>query len=371
MTNNLLMLTTGGTIVGQSGIPPDGGHASPAPPKLSAVLEPILRGIREGAWGPNAIGEVHQIDLALVDSSDIVPDHWRQLAELIKRHYDDYAGFIVTHGTNTMGYTCAALSFALPNLGKPVIVTGSQIPYGQPASDALNNLTNAARVAVFPYRGGIRGVVCVFGSHIISGTRAKKNSEFDLDAFQSFSRASIGRIGRTIQVDDKNLDWHHGYLVRGRASPPASADQLEISHQFDSRVLSLTAYPGMSSDLLYAVTAAACSGATPVVRGIVFRAFGAGDVSTELHPCLRELRRLEIPVVVTTQAPNGVSNFRVNAHGQTLARDKLAIPAHDMSIEAMTTKLMWLLGQEKRYDEICALMPADVHGEITVLPERD
>ena len=366
MNNNLLMITTGGTIVGNANPSAEGVDG---PPQLSELLAPTLRDIRESVWGATAVGEVHQTDLTRRDSSDIRPEHWSQLAELIKERYDDYAGFIVTHGTNTMGYTCAALSFALPNLGKPVVVTGSQIPHGQPASDALSNLTNAVRVAVYPYHDGIRGVVCVFGSHIIAGTRAKKNSEFDLDAFQSFSQASIGRIGRLIQIDDANLDRHHSYLARD--TPAATHGvQLAISSRFDSHVLSLTAYPGFSAAVFHAVIAAVCTGERPVVRGIVFRAFGAGDVSEELHSCLHELKDREIPVVVTTQAPNGVSNFRVNEHGKTLARDRLAIPAHDMSIEAMTTKLMWLLGQEKTYDQIRELMQADLHGEITVLPAR-
>ena len=134
-----------------------------------------------------------------MDSSDITPKHWIDLVNLIEVNYDEYDSFIVTHGTNTLGYTCAALSFAFANLNKPVILTGSQVPSGMPGSDALTNLNNAIRVAVWPYHP-VKGIVAVFGSHIITGTRVKKSTEFDYDAFQSFTSASIGRIGRIINI---------------------------------------------------------------------------------------------------------------------------------------------------------------------------
>jgi L-asparaginase len=105
------------------------------------------------------------------------------------------------------------------------------------------------------------------------------------------------------------------------------------------------------------------------MRGIVFRAFGAGDVSTYLHPVFQYLKDSKIPIVVTTQAPNGNSNFAVNQPGILLREDKLAIPAFDMSIESMTTKLMWLLGQGFKYEEITERMLNDIHGEVS--PEED
>lgn len=366
--NDILMLTTGGTIVGNVA---GGTHedAADVQKQLGALLQPTLDSVRS-RWGRNAVGEVVQDEVDNVDSSDIVPRHWSRLAEMICSRYDDFDGFIVTHGTNTMGYTCAALSFALPNLNKPVVVTGSQVPQGQPASDALMNLANAVRVAAYPYEGGIRGVVCVFGSHIISGSRAKKSTDFDLDVFQSFSRGSLGRIGRIIQVNDDNLKMHHEYLTQGANPPALIGENLEVLNRFDRGVLSLTEFPGLDPAVFDRIIDAVCAGNDPAVRGLVFRAFGAGDVSTNLHPCFERLRELGIPVVVTTQAPNGVSNFRVNEPGQMLEAHGLAIPAHDMSIEAITTKLMWLLGQEKAYADIASLMVTDLHGEIRVLPDR-
>ena len=116
-----------------------------------------------------------------LDRSNILPHHWEDLAALIKDKYDDYESFIITHGTNTLGYTCAALSFALPNPAKPIILTGSQVSAWLPGSDAHANLENAVRVAVWKRLGDgppIRGVIAVFGSHIITGTPVTQVSQF-------------------------------------------------------------------------------------------------------------------------------------------------------------------------------------------------
>jgi L-asparaginase len=312
-----------------------------------------------------------------VDSSDIQPEHWTTLAEQIHAQYDDYDGFIITHGTNTMGYTCAALSFAFQNLKKPVVVTGSQIPYGWPGSDALMNLENSLRVVTWPYND-FYGVLCVFGSHIIAGTRAKKATEFDLDAFQSFSSANLGRIGRIISIDESNCAEFNKYASRSNSlnrnfTEARNKDDLIVSSQFDTSILSLTEFPGMSPELFMDIlTRGIEEGASGKkrIRGVVFRAFGAGDVSTQLHPCFEYMAQHGIPAVVTTQAPNGTATFTVNTPGKTLGRHGWAIPAHNMSIEAITTKLAWLLAQELAYDDIVRIMLEDLHGEVTVAPDR-
>ncbi len=362
-----LMLTTGGTIAGN--VAHDEGDSSE---HLDA--EATAQVIESTA---ERLKEIWAVDLSLVprriadvDSSDILPQHWQKLVEAIKETYDEYDGFIVTHGTNTMGYTCAALSFALNNLNKPVVVTGSQIPFGQPASDALMNLDNSLRIAAYPYEGGIRGVVCVFGSHVITGTRAKKSTEFDLDAFTSFSTAELGRIGRIIYMNDDNLKRHHSYLSRGGKQPALFARDLDVENGFDTRILSFSEFPGMSPELFEKTLRTLIEQDEPLIRGVIFRAFGAGDVSTHLHPCFEYLKSMSVPVVVTTQAPNGNSNFRVNDPGLKLAEKELAIPGHDMSIEAITTKLAWLLAQDTPYAKLADAMHEDLHGEITIFPDR-
>lgn len=364
----ILILSTGGTIAGNV-MQSDAVRARnvQAQKGIRAILKPTLEEMSL-KWGLDV--QVFSEEICDEDSSNILPEHWTQLAERIYERYADYDGFVVTHGTNTMGYTCAALSFALPNLSKCVAVTGSQIPYGQPASDAAMNLDNAVRVAAYPWRPGIAGVVCVFGSYIITGTRAKKASEFEIDALRSFGTGELGRIGRIIQINEANLNRHNAYLGK-TAAPALTQLDLRIEARFDTRILSLTEYPGLDPRLLLSIFERHVEG-DGAIGGVILRAFGAGDASTKLLPCFEYLKEHEVPVVVTTQAPNGNSNFMVNDPGHELKQRELAIPAFDMSIEAITTKLAWLLGKEERlsYRETGIRMLEDLHGEITVFSER-
>src|SRR5665213_929174 len=228
-TKKLLILTTGGTIVGNVASKGSDDPRHTDQDELAAILKPTSATL-SGMWGVSF--ELSTYQIADVDSSDITPQHWTELADRILAEYDHYDGFIVTHGTNTMGYTCAALSFALDNLNKPVVVTGAQM-----------NLENALRVALDPYDGGIRGVVCVFGSHIITGTRVKKETEFDLDAFTSFSRGELGRIGRIVAMQPENLLKHHSYLPRTGVDTALLAAVLAVESSFATRILSFTEFP--------------------------------------------------------------------------------------------------------------------------------
>ncbi len=305
-----------------------------------------------------------------VDSSDILPKHWKGLCQHIRDNYDAYDSFIILHGTNTLGYTCSALSFSMANLGKPVVLTGSQIPNEMPGSDAMTNLANSIKVAAWPYAEvQVRGVVAVFGNRIITGTRVKKNTEFDYDAFRSFGTGSIGKIGRMIVYDKVTLANHITYLSKtGAYNIALNADDLKIYNDFDMRIVSLTEFPGMSPDTFVSLVK------NHNTKGFIFRAFGAGDVSKHLRPALEFLREEEIPIVVTTQAPNGNANFQVNEPGQYLKKHGLAIPAYDMSIESQTTKLAWLLAQKRelkiKHADVVREMGLDLHGEMNIMLEQ-
>jgi L-asparaginase len=241
-----------------------------------------------------------------------------------------------------------------------------------PGTDALTNLSNAIRVAVWPREKAnnkqrIRGVIAVFGSHIITGCRVKKDTEFDYDAFKSFGAGAIGRIGRIIHIDENNLEKHLRYL-RSNAFPEASdAETLKVDDDFEMNIASLTEFPGMNYHFFETLVR------ENDVQGFILRAFGAGDASTHLRPAFEFLKGKEIPIVVTTQAPNGNSNFQVNDPGLYLRKNKLAIPAYDMSIESQTTKMAWLLAKKKKreidYTQLCDKMIEDIRGEINVMWE--
>jgi L-asparaginase len=369
------MINTGGTIAGKVA----GGGAGdsevaevPQDIRMKSTTEEFEQLISRAVFYLN---EKHNLDISVesiqiaeVDSSDIVPTIWTELAETVKARYDDFDSFIITHGTNTLGYTCAALSFALVNPAKPIILTGSQVPAGLPGSDGLTNLENALRVATWPRSSNpIKGVVAVFGSHIITGTRVKKDTEFDYDAFKSFSTASIGRIGRIINISEPNLAKHVSYLSTGMWSEARDAASLRCESEFDMRIASLTEFPGMSSDIFSTLIE------RNDVKGVVLRAFGAGDPCTRHREAFENLKGANVPLVITTQAPNGNSNFQVNEPGEYLRKNELAIPAFDMSIEAQTTKLGWLLAKKNKgeltYPQICEQMVNDIRGEINVLWE--
>jgi len=364
-TKKILLISTGGTIAGQVAKDKQDSQKIRKADDLSEIIKPTISYFNE-KWSIDVT--IHSEEFYNVDSSDILPEHWIGLVELIVKHYDNYDSFIITHGTNTLGYTCAALSFALTNLNKPVILTGSQVPSGMPGSDALSNLNNALRIAVWPYEPTVKGVVAVFGSYIFTGTRVKKSTEFDYDAFQSFATASIGRIGRIININVENLIKHNGYLETKFYNRALTSKDLIVENEFDMRIASLTEFPGMSKDIFRNLVE------NNDINGFVFRAFGAGDVSHHLHDSLEYLKEEKIPIVVTTQAPNGNSNFQVNEPGQHLKEKELAIPAYDMSIESQTTKLAWLLAKKVKgklsYEDIKREMVTDYHGEINVLIEK-
>ena len=366
-TKEILLINTGGTIAGNVAKDKQDSQQIRKAEDFSEIIKPTISYFKE-KWDQDVVITSCN-PFPPVDSSDILQDHWIILVNTIVENYDKFDSFIITHGTNTLGYTCAAMSFALANLNKPVILTGSQVPSGMPGSDALTNLNNAIRVALWPYAATmVKGVVAVFGSHIITGTRVKKSTEFDYDAFQSFTSASIGRIGRIININEENLKKHNGYLETNLYNTALTSKDLIVENEFNMSIASLTEFPGMSNDIFKNLVD------NNGIKGFVFRAFGAGDISTHLHDSLEYLKTNGIPIIVTTQAPNGNSNFQVNEPGQHLKENDLAIPAYDMSIESQTTKLAWLLAKKENgtmnYEDIKREMINDYHGEINVLIEK-
>ncbi len=261
-----------------------------------------------------------------------------------------------------MGYTAAALTFGLENINKPVILTGAQVPLGYLGTDSVTNLVNALRMAVWGYHE-VKGVMAVFGSQIITGSRVKKGTDFDYDPFKAFQTGSLGNIGRFMRINEAALKKHIAYLSRNK--PLAIQSRiLSIKKQFDTKsIASLTEFPGMPADVFQTLVEHSN------IKAFVLRAFGAGDPSSHLFPSFEYLKEKQIPIVVTTQAPGGVSNFQVNETGQYLREHDLAIPAYDMSIESMTVKLGWLLAQNMSYPEIKLRMLEDMHGEITLEQE--
>ncbi len=362
------MISTGGTIAGEvadaAEYPAQSIHTAQ---DFSDIIAGTLRQIKQDQHMDVSITP---FDYQEIDSSDIKPQHWCDLAEIIQAQYDQYDAFIITHGTNTLGYTAAALSFALQNNGKRVVLTGSQVPMGQPGSDAKTNLDNAIRIACWQ-KHPIHGVVAVFGSRIISGTRVKKSTEFDYDAFQSFQTRSLGRIGRIIDINEDCLARHNRFYDDPKSGIFAAqtAIDLVVDNRFNQDLVSLTEFPGMNAEIFKTLVTQLG------IKGIILRAFGAGDVAHSLTEGLQFLKQQHIPIVITTQAPNGNANMEVNEPGQFVKTHALGIAAHDMSIEALTTKLSWLLAKQAAgeidYQQLCAHMICNFRGEIDVKSDQE
>jgi L-asparaginase len=350
------IIFTGGTVAGNVAKSDVSQNTKSDPSSFMSVLENSIEVVKQN-W--NVEIEPTITELFNVDSSNINPENWKMLAETIQETYDDVDAYIILHGTNTMGYTAAALSFALENINKPVIITGAQVPLGYLGSDATTNLVNSLRLAVWGYHE-IKGVVAVFGSKIIAGTRVKKGTDFDYDPFSSFQSGSLGQIGRFMKIDDQALAKYVSYLSKDK--PLAIQSRvLSVKSEFHTGcIASLTEFPGMSPDIITTLAD------NENVKGFILRSFGAGDPNARLFEAFEYLKSKEIPIVVTTQAPGGLANFQVNETGQYLRENDLAIPAYDMSIEAMTTKLGWLLAQNLTYEKIKIKMLEDLHGEITI-----
>ena len=352
----ILVIFTGGTVAGNVAKSDVSQNVKSDPNSFMSILNNSV-GIVKKNW--NIEIESSIVEVFNVDSSNIQPENWTALAEKIQEKYDDFDSFIILHGTNTMGYTAAALSFALENVNKPIIITGAQVPLGYLGTDATTNLVNALRLAVWGYHE-VKGVMGVFGSKIISGTRVKKGTDFDYDPFKSFQTGTLGQIGRFMRIDEKALRKHVAYL--SKVKPLAIQSRiLSVKKDFDTKsIASLTEFPGMSADIFQSLVE------NNNIKAFIFRAFGAGDPSDHLFPAFEYLKKNEIPIIVTTQAPNGVASFQVNETGQYLKDHDLAIPAHDMSIESITTKLAWLLAQKFSYEQIKQKMLEDLHGEINI-----
>jgi L-asparaginase len=284
------------------------------------------------------------------DSTNLTPAHWQTIARAVYTHLDDYDGFVVTHGTDTMAYTAAALAFMLRGLNKPVVLTGSQVPLtGYFVIDARNNLINAFRAAAIGAERGLHEVVIMFGSQLLRGSRAVKYSVFDFEAFTTFNVAPLGKVGLRFQVDE-----------RAFLRSPVHAPQLHDKLETNVALLKLT--PGMTPAVFDAVVETG-------VRGLVVEGFGAGNVpnsgAANLLPSVRRAIQRGVVVVIATQAQVGAADLFYLTGADVVNAG--AISAYDMTPTAALVKLMWLLGQHgDNPDAVRRGMHTDYAGELDV-----
>ncbi|MEM6474612.1 MAG: asparaginase domain-containing protein [Pseudomonadota bacterium] len=378
----ILILTCGGTIISPAR---DGSTvtAEKARPEAGQYMIEELKGYEFfEATMIEKFGKLPEFKSEFItdtDSTNVGPDEWRMMVETIVNKYDQFDGFLLAHGTNSLAYTASALSFALPNLGKPVIVTGSNVAMGLPWSDGPANASNSILTIGEMMKLKYHGVFTVFANKIISGVRTKKSSGVQLDAFRTFNRDED--VGKCIK--DKPI-FNHGEYKSYRPwlagcdsdSPWKSLDPAERSHElrevhtdFGGNISSHTFHPGDNPQVYELVIRelARLREQKGSPGGMIIRAVGDGDVSSQMQKNVYKCAQShEIPVVVTTQEPHGVSRLTANRVSKDAVKKYGAIPAHDMSIETMVIKLRYLMSRGLEYDELHSEFLKSYLGEVDV-----
>lgn len=287
-----------------------------------------------------------------IDSSDMNPEHWKDIARSIADNYDKYDGFVVLHGTDTMAYTASALSFMLGNLTKPVIITGSQLPIGEVRTDGEENLITALQIAAERDDAGnpmVPEVAILFENYLWRGNRSTKRSADNFNAFKSNNYPYLAKIGLGISFDRDALTKHH------RALP------LVPHYDFDTNVISIDIFPGITETSLRHMLA------TPGIKGVVLRTYGAGNGPTAewFLDAIRETVERGIVVLNVTQCANGGVHSRRYVAGDVLSATGI-ISGHDLTFEAAITKMMYLFGLGLDADEVSRRLAVPIAGELTV-----
>lgn len=309
-SKKILILHTGGTLgMNLSGSPEDNEH-------FTASLKKHASRIFE-------LGDMRLEILMNKDSSNMTPRDWIALARKLNDEMANWDGFVITHGTDTLAFTAAALSFMLMGVNKPIILTGSQRPLSDPNSDAPRNLINAVEFAV---SGKVNEVAIFFDSVLLRGNRAKKVSVPSFGAFDSPNFSPLARVG-----------------VRTEFSPPQHSVP-SMPYRFDprleTRVMSLPLFPGIDTEFFYPLV-------DKGLKGLILQAFGPGDIplgSRSAVHLIRGLTEKGIPVAICSQAIFGAVDLNLYETGRA-ARDAGAISACDMTWEAALVKMMVLLGR--------------------------
>ncbi|MBO9541360.1 asparaginase [bacterium] len=327
----LLLLHTGGTL----GMRPSDLEGALCPPDDAAEL---LAGLPEA----RAIAEVEARTLYNLDSSNSGIREWQLLADVIEAEMDAYDGFVIVHGTDTMVYTASALSYMLSNLPKPVILTGAQRPISELRTDARNNLISALELATMD----VPEVGIFFNHALYRGNRAKKVSIHEFDAFASPNFPTLADVGLKVALRTEAIRRPAGLFRVHRA--------------FSDKVLAIRVTPGMDADLLMPL-------AEGRAEAIVLEAFGAGNVpiaEKSLLPFIEAATKSGKVVAIASQAMSGAVDLDLYECGARAAQAG-AVSCGDMTVEAATVKLMFLLGQLGSAQRAAKNLGVPLAGEIT------
>ena len=286
-----------------------------------------------------------------IDSSDMEPLMWAKIVEIIHYNYERFDGFVILHGTDTMAYTASALSFMLENLGKPVILTGSQLPIGTLRTDGKENLITAIEIAAARRPDGSPMVpeVCIFfENELMRGNRTTKINAENFNAFRSFNYPPLAKAGIHIRYNE--------HLIRR----PDPTRPMKPHYLFDTNVVMLTLFPGIQESIIDSVLH------VPNLKAVVLKTYGSGNAPQKdwFIQQLKEATERNIIIVNITQCPSGAVEMRRYETGLQLLQAGV-ISGYDSTPECAVTKLMFLLGHGLNHSELRRLMDSNLAGEIT------
>jgi L-asparaginase len=287
-----------------------------------------------------------------IDSSDMEPHYWVKIAKMISDNYDRYNGFVVLHGTDTMAYTASALSFMLENLGKPVIVTGSQLPIGKLRTDGKENLLTSIEIAAARNAQGEPMVpeVCIFfQSALMRGNRTTKINAEGFNAFRSYNFPPLAKAGIHIKYET--------HLIRR----PNPSKPFKAHYLLDNNVLFLTLFPGIREEIADLVSQ------VKGLKAVILKTYGAGNAPQRpwLVSRLKRMTEQGMIVVNITQCSKGRVEMGLYETSLQLLEAGV-VNGYDATPESMLTKLMFLLGLGFTRDEIVEKMNQSLRGEITI-----
>lgn len=283
-----------------------------------------------------------------IDSSNVHIEHWRLMAKLIHEHYDQFDGFLILHGTDTMAYSASALSFMLEGVNKPIIFTGAQLPVASPRSDATENLITSLEIAADKKDGkSIITEVCIFFNHVLlRGNRAKKVESQHFDAFESENFPILAEAGISI-------DYHWSYLK------PFIPDFIQVHSEMDNNIAILKLFPGLN-ELTVANTVLADS-----VKGIILESYGSGNVPHEkwfLDLLKESIERGKIILNVSQCNGGRVMHGKYETSSEL---DKIGVlSGHDLTFEAATAKMMFVLAKFNNLEDAKKYLITPIRGEM-------
>lgn len=288
----------------------------------------------------------------LIDSSDIEPSLWISLASLIESRYDEYDGFVILHGTDTMAYSASALSFMIEGLTKPVIFTGSQLPIGTPRTDGKENLISSVEIAAAkdPEGRAIVPEVCIcFDNVLIRGNRSRKINSDNFRAFRSENYPPLAEAGI-------NIRYNHSMIRR-----PLSWNARPIFHKsMDTRVSILKIHPGITPQVVRDIL---CGTET---RAVIIETYGAGNAPSKewFLSIIREASGKGKILLNVTQCIAGSVNMDIYATGKSLKEAGVS-NGYDSTTESALAKLFHLLGTYDDNEKVKAILETDLRGEIS------